>query len=235
LAPLFLLGVAVAPAPAGAVSWELGLSGIGVQAIQIRSCATGAVQTRQSHTPNDQLSCDSNFKISFDTTTGADSDLQLPAGEYIFTFMAWGKSISIVGSSGDPGNNDDVFEFTNSNNPPDTNPCVVHSGAQTCSGWPNAACGTPPPPPPQPLQVSLTIDSTVPVGSKTTFKLKADASFGAGTYTFSWSNAAMSTGPNQDPSFATRTVLVGQSAIVTVTVVSGSYTVTKSIEVGYVP
>jgi hypothetical protein len=222
--------ISAAPLPARAVEWELGLAEIGSQtSIQIRRCDTGQVSTALTHTPNPNT-CGSNITISFNSAGVGDIHL-LPAVDYIFSFPD-GKSVRVRGTYGDPGNNDDVFQF-HPDRPPDRPAgCILQSNTQIVDGWPNATC---PPPPPQPLQVSLTVDSTVPVGDKTVFHLKADASFGTGSYTFSWTQAAMSTGPSVDPSFATRTLLPGQSATVTVTVVSGSYTVTKSILISLAP
>jgi len=87
-------------------------------------------------------------------------------------------------------------------------------------GYPNATTSV--------LCMSLVVYETIPTGDKKTYKMRATAS-GVPNYSFSWSNATMSTPATTNPSLAARTLFNGQTATVTVTV---NGTLSKSVVIG---
>src|SRR5262245_52906645 len=204
-------------------SWELGLKGLGTQQIHITNCNTNQTNTYTSHSP---VGCNANFTVDFNGTAGADVQLQYGV-PYVFRFVSWNKSIKVVGGTPDPGQSyDAAYNFTNSSSPPTLDTSCTPNSPHSLSGWPTAAC---PPPPPPSLSLSLVIESQSQVGDKTIFVLRATASGGTGNYTFSWSNANMSTPPNTNPSKANRAVLRNQTVTVSATVNDGQSTATQSI------
>jgi hypothetical protein len=98
----------------------------------------------------------------------------------------------------------------------DDNDCLV----EDVWGYPNAAVE-------YPLTLSLVEEYIKVVGDKTTFRLRATAGGGNGSYSFSWSNAAPITGPTVNPNKAVRTIL--RKTTVSVTVTSNGESKTKSI------
>lgn len=101
------------------------------------------------------------------------------------------------------------------------------SGSDSCedeyvSGYPDCSVIIP-------LSVSLVIYDTDYIGDKIVFYLRATASGGNQSYSFSWSGASR-TSPTSttNPNTAKRTILSSQSTTVTVTVTSDGQTVYKS-------
>jgi len=84
-------------------------------------------------------------------------------------------------------------------------------------GYPNATL---------PLSVSLTISNVNVIGDKTIYTLKATASNGTGSYSFSWSGATPQGTSTENPNYAVRTIL--RTTTVSVTVTSGGESVTKT-------
>jgi hypothetical protein len=79
------------------------------------------------------------------------------------------------------------------------------------------------------LLVSLVIYRTEYIGSKVVFYLRATASGGTQSYTFSWSGASRISPTNTtNPNEAKRTILSTQTTTVSVTVTSGCQSITKS-------
>jgi peptidyl-Asp metalloendopeptidase len=80
-----------------------------------------------------------------------------------------------------------------------------------------------------PLAVSLAITDVDYIGDKRVFLLRATASGGTGSYNFSWSGAYRDyySTPTTNPNYARRTILSSQTVTVSVTVTSGTETVTK--------
>jgi len=80
-----------------------------------------------------------------------------------------------------------------------------------------------------PLAVSLVIYNTVYIGDKIVYYLRATASGGNQSYTFSWSGASrISPSNTTNPNQAKRTILSTQTVTVSVTVTSDGQSVTKS-------
>lgn len=73
-----------------------------------------------------------------------------------------------------------------------------------------------------PVAVSLGIASTKLIGDKTVYTLRATASGGDGSYSFSWSNATAQSGSTENPNYAVRTILRQTTVSVTVTSAGGS-------------
>ena len=222
---LLAAALTLSASPASAFTWELGLKGIGVQQIQITNCNTGQMTTYTSHSPV-AAQCNVNFGVDFNGTAGSDVQLQYGV-PYVFRFVGWNKSIKVVGDTPDgSGGYDGAYNFTNNSSPPTLDTSCFPNSPHSLSNWPSAAC---PPPPPPGVSLTLGIESQSQVGDKTIYVLKATASGGSGSYTFSWSNANMSTAPNVNPSKANRAVLRGQDVTVSATVNDGVSTATKSI------
>lgn len=218
----FALAGALWAAAAGATSWELTitLSGPGADAMQIRVCDTQTGAIIGTYASNAHQATN-DFTVDFNGQAGADVSLS-PNRPYTLTFIGWNKSCYIEGNM-PPGqtNYDDFWTINGTTN------AVTHvSGPflQDVWGFPGATCGGPPP-----LDLQLVIDSQTRVGDKIIFKLRGTASGGTGPYTFSWTQATMTTGANVNPSLATRTILISQSYTVTCTVTNAVGSLTKSI------
>jgi len=208
---------------AGANAWELmiQLSGPNASAMQIRVCETATGHVVGTYMSNAYQGAN-DFTVDFNNTGGA--DVSLPAGvQYTLTFVGWNKSCYIEGSMPpNQPNYDDTWSIDGNTN------VVTHlsgPGLQDVGGFPGATCGAPPPP----FNLQLTIDSMTRIGDKVVYKLRGTASGATGGYTFSWTQATMTTGATVNPSLATRTILNTQSYTVTCTAVNAAGTVTKSI------
>jgi len=211
---------------AQALTWELGIRGLGTgMVIDIRNTTTGAlVGTFTSHGP---AAAGVNFAISFDGATGADSDVQLsPEVQYTFVFRNWSNKAAYVEGHLPPGlpRYDDVYDIGIN---PDrlTLDTTFGDGVQEMWGFPTATYFIP-------LDLSLVIYETTPIGDKTVYKMRGTASGGNGSYTFSWTQATMNTSPTTNPSLALRTCLNSQHVTVTCTV---NGTLTKSVVIGGPP
>lgn len=108
---------------------------------------------------------------------------------------------------------------------PDTALCdeTVIYNPDYCSIEPND------PDPVDPLSVSLVVSNEQYNGDKIIFTLRATATGGNESYSFSWSGATPISSSTTNPNYAKRTILSSQTRTVYVTVTSGSETVTKSI------
>lgn len=164
----------------------------------------------------------STFTVDFNNTGGATVSLQ-PNVQYTLTFTGWSKACYIQGDMPPNQTNYDDTWAVNSN----TNSVTHVSGPnlQVVSGFPGATCATPPNPP----GLVLSVDNMSFVGDKVIYSLRGTASGGVGTYTFSWSNANMTTNPNTNPSLAGRAILRSQSVTVSCTVSCSSGSTTKSM------
>ena len=81
-----------------------------------------------------------------------------------------------------------------------------------------------------PLAMSLVISDTDYIGDKITYTLRATASGGNQSYTFSWSNATQLSAPSANPNSGRRTILKSQTVTVTCTVYSnGEYVVKQKV------
>lgn len=78
-----------------------------------------------------------------------------------------------------------------------------------------------------PLAMSLVISDTDYIGDKIIYTLRATASGGNQSYTFSWSNATQLSAPSANPNSGRRTILKSQTVTVTCTVYSNGEYVTK--------
>jgi len=78
-----------------------------------------------------------------------------------------------------------------------------------------------------PLAMTLVITNTETNGDKITFTLRATATGGDQSYTFSWSNATQISNPTANPNSAYRTILQSQTVTVSCTVYSNGEYVTK--------
>jgi hypothetical protein len=190
--------------------------------IEIRNTSTGAlIGTYISHSAPPG---GANFTVDFNGQAGA--DVQLAEGvQYTFIFKNWGNKAAWVRGDIPPGvpNYDDIYEVGIN---PDRLTHVYGDGVQQMWNFPNATYNPPPPPP---LTLSLVIYETIPIGSKTTYKMRGTASGGSGSYTFAWTQATMTTGSTVNPSLAMRTCLNSQHYTVTCTV---NGTVSQSVEIG---
>ena len=83
--------------------------------------------------------------------------------------------------------------------------------------------------PPPSLAVSLSDTDCRQIGDKSIYTLRATASGGSGSYSFSWLGANPSGGSTANPNFAS-TVVIGSSRTVTVTVTSGGASAQRSIQ-----
>lgn len=145
-----------------------------------------------------------NLRINLNSNCPGAVALQ-PAVKYTVKFPGWsGKAFYFTGHliSGQPV--DDTYTVR-----PGSLTWYSGTHVQTLNGYPTASW--------TPLCLTLVVDHTTMQGSKTNYFLKATAS-GGGPYTFSWSNANMTSSPGVNPSLAVRAVLVGQTVTVGCTV-----------------
>lgn len=216
---------------AHALTWELGIRGLGSgMPIEIRDTATGAlIGNYVSHGPEE---AGTNFRIDFDSHMAWDSDIHLePDVQYTFFFKNWSnKAAYVLGELPPDGvQNDDVYDIGIN---PDrlTRDPTIGIGTQRMWGFPTATYWIP-------LDLSLVVYRTNPIGDKTGYWMSGTASGGANygspppTYNFSWTQATMNTSPTTNPSLAVRTCLNTQRVTVTCTV-NG---LTKSIVIGGPP
>jgi hypothetical protein len=211
--------IAVLASDARAVCWEI--------AFRVQSDAGGWVSTpieiydqcnlvwsgSSSSMPDAQ---GVNFRIDLNSNCPGMPQLT-PDVVYRVRMPAWSKAFFLEGHLMPGSPVDDIFTLR-----PSSLTHYLGPQVQEVWGYPNA----------QTLCMTLVVYETIPVGDKTTYKLRATAS-GAPSYSFAWTNASMTTGATTNPSLAQRTKLNTQTVTVSCTV---NGTLTKSIVLqGLVP
>lgn len=175
---------------------------------------------------NYQSSCSGtyNFRIDLNTDDCSTCQACLEVGTVYVITIDYGSTIGEKSFyytrdslQCNPYNNDTFYTVKPSSlSRYDDNPCEP----EDAWGYPNATVQ-------YPLTLSLVEEYFTVVGDKTTFRLRATAGGGNGSYYFTWSNATPITGPTVNPNKAVRTIL--RKTTVSVTVTSNGDSVTKSI------
>ncbi|MCP5106128.1 MAG: hypothetical protein GY950_22270 [bacterium] len=159
-----------------------------------------------------------NFKIDFNNNCNGSGLIRLDVGtEYVIEFHYPGAVKSLCFVRWECGSTYDTFYRV-------TPTTFTHLSGSCEEEYSYPDCSVI-----YPLSVSLVIYDTDYIGSKIIYYLRATASGGNQSYTFSWSGASRTSATAYtNPNTAKRTILSSQTTTVTVTVTSNGQTVSKS-------